>query len=286
MIERLPFEPVSFFHDFDLFSIFYGEAFLFEDYIYYYDGKDARIIGYNKFGKAISSNKLKLLMTHLNENYHAETISLESPSSIPQLTHSYYKQREILSRPNHKYDFEILIHKCQYNLEFVRKRNLRFGVDKFFINSSQIHLTYEHLILLEKFIARWSGICYYKSEFISSIYYLTNRQSNKIINCYHKNKLVGFSIISSMGKMGFLHYHITLNEINGISDLLYYEAIKQLLEENISTISLGFSLNKGLYDFKMKWGGVLHWKGSYEILWYKNKKISQHLWATRIVRKN
>lgn len=286
MIERLPFEPVSVFHDFELFSIFYGEAFLFEDYIYYFDGKDARIIGYNKSGEAIQVNHLKELMKHLKENYKAETISVECPSSIPQLNHSHYKKRKILLRPNLTYDFEILIYNTHYNLEKLRKKNLRFDTDKFIIKSSPIHLTYEHLLMIEKFITRWEGTCFYKSEFISSIYYLTSRKTSKIINCFYKEKLVGFSIVSSVNQIGFLHNHITLNEVNGISDILYYEAIKQLLNEHVSIISLGFSLNKGLYNFKKKWGGTIHWKGGYEILWYKNKKVSQYLWATRIVRKN
>lgn len=284
MIQNLPFEPVSSFHDYQYYSVFYGEPFIFEDYIYYFDGRDARIIGYTKEGNPISKPHLKELFQYIISKYSARTISLECPKLIQAIGFKNKYHRELVSRPNAQCDFEILIRNEKYDTEILKKNTSRYLKKGFDIRSSSDCLTYEHLLLLEAYMKRWRKKSFYKSEFISSVYLLINRPTSKIINCYYNNELVGFTIISSIKKLGLFNNHITVNEVNGVSDMLYAAAIEDLQARNLNSISLGFSLNKGLFDFKQKWGGVLHWKGSYEILWYNTLKVPTYLWATRIVR--
>ena len=50
MIRRLSFEPTSCYHDFAYYSIFYGEPFQFENFLYYFDGWDLRVVGYDPDG--------------------------------------------------------------------------------------------------------------------------------------------------------------------------------------------------------------------------------------------
>lgn len=284
MLMELPFKPHSLLHDYNLFSIFYGEAFLYNDVLYYYDGIDARITGYKIDGNPIDLDLVNEIINRLANQYNPQSISLESPSTLGGLVNCHYKKKYILSRPNSKYDYEIKVKIKNLDLCSLKKKNIRFARNKFIVEIGNIWLSHEHIILIKKYVKQWVGGVFYKAEFISSIYYLQSRKTSKIINCYFDNKLVGFCIVSSLSQLGIMHYLVTVNEVNGISDILYYETLKLFATYDIEAVSFGFSLNKGLYNFKLKWGGVIHWKGSYEILLCNSNRVSQYLWATQIAR--
>lgn len=283
MISSLPFEPGSILHDYQYYSLFYGEPFLFGDYIYYFDGRDARITGYNRNGECITKSELNDLVDSLIHNYKVRSITLECPSLINRK----FKRKcnwEIVDRPNINYDFEILIEKDKFDLKKIKRDVLRFNIEKFVVTKSTKHLSFHHLRLIETFVRQWENNVFYRSEFLSSIYYLSNRENSLIIDCYYEGKLVGFTIIGSVSKLGLMHYVITQNEINGVSDILYFTAISQLFEYGMSAVSLGFSLNKGLFFFKNKWCGSKHWRGSFELGLYLSSNAPRYMWATRLVK--
>ena len=284
MIQKSLIDPTSSYHDHEFYSVFFGEPFMFGDFIYYFDGKSARIIGYDKHGNAISESQLGELLKTINLRYKAGSVWLECPSPLKHFRISGVYKRATVHRPIHNYDYEIIIQKEGYNYDILCKNKKKYSNKGLQIQVSQVSLTYKHMLMIERYLKRWRSKTFYKSEYVSSIFFLANRETSSLLSCYYENRLMGFSIISSVKKLGMLNIHVTLNEKSGISDLLYAEAIETLFKGSIDYISLGFSMNQGLFNFKNKWGGIKHWKGGYEILWYKNSRVPSYLWTTRVIR--
>ena len=82
MIRSLPFVPSSCYHDFKYYSIFYGEPFLFEDYLYYFDGWDLTVIGYDRYGNAIEENTFENLLTSVLDQWQVRSVTLETPKRL------------------------------------------------------------------------------------------------------------------------------------------------------------------------------------------------------------
>jgi len=287
MIARLSFQPTSCYHDYKYYSVFYGEPFLYEEFIYYYDGRDLRVTGYDLQGKAISSDILAAIIRATNRIGEIRTITAESPSAVSLARTGLSLTREVMDYPSHKYDFEMILNQDFEQCKSTRK-SVRKAKNKGLTASSPkiANFSYQHYALIDRFVRRFELCAFYGAEFIASIYHLLSRKRTILSNSYNREVLVGFTLATLIGDLGIIHMTINANDHNGISDILYDHTIRKLKQRGAARISLGFSVYRGLYNYKKKWGANPEWAGSYEILWYKeNVRIPSFLWATRIVRR-
>ena len=221
----------------------------------------------------------------VTDKWRVRSITLESPSPIRMNKRRQEFIREVLHYPNHEYDYEIVLRSDLRNSRELRKTIRRAHNSGLCVTiPKNPELSYQHFVLLEKYIHRWEPCPYFKAEFISSVFHLLGRQNSILTNCSRNGELLGFALACLLGTFGVLHMTITLNETSGISDLLYERTINTLRKQGAEVISLGFSLNKGLLQFKEKWGGERTWVGGYEIIWSANNTVPNYLWATRIAR--
>ena len=287
MIRKLPFAPISCYHDFRYYSVFYGEPFLFDEFIYYFDGKDLRVTGYDAHGHAIQADTLSAIIRATEKHGRVRTVTAECPEVVSLARSGISLKRQILGYPSRKYDFEMILNhrlttsrslgKC---LRKAEKRGLKAATQMIPV------LKHQHYLLVDRFVRRFEPCLFFGAEFLASIFHLLSRQGTLFVNCYSCDQIVGFALATSIGELGIIHMTVSAGGHNRVSDVLYNHAIEKLQERGVKRISLGFSLNKGLFNFKRKWGAEPYWRGSYEVLWYRDGvRVPQALWATRIARR-
>ncbi len=287
MIAQLPFQATSCYHDFRYYAVFYGEPFLFDEFIYYFDGRDLRVTGYDLQGHAIHTDALGAIVSAAEDYGPLRTITAECPRPVSLASTRLFLRREILVYPSWKYDFEMILRHGVTESKSLRKslRKAR-GIGLKATSQKTYDFTHHHYVLIDRFVRRFEPCAFFGAEFVGSIFHLLSRKRTLLVNCYDRDKIVGFTLATVLGKLGIIHMTINAGDQNGVSDLLYRHTIHKLRQQGADRISLGFSLNKGLFNFKRKWGAEPGWRGSYEILWCKEgARVPQSLWATRIARR-
>ncbi len=288
MIRRLPFQPTSCYHDFRYYSVFYGEAFLFDEFIYYFDGRDLRVTGYDLQGHSIRSAALADIIRAAENHARVRTVTAECPRPVSLARRGLSFTREILAYPSPQYGYEMILNHGAAESKTVRK-SVRRAQKNGLTTVSPItrDLTHQHYLLIDRFVRRFEPSPFFGAEFVASIYHLLSRKLTLFLNCYNGQRIVGFTLATVLRSLGISHMTISAGDESGVSDLLYHHMIRSLRQRGARRISFGFSLNKGLFNFKRKWGAEPTWAGGYEILWYRDgaSRIPQSLWATRIARR-
>lgn len=287
MLRKLPFRATSCRHDFQYYSVYYGEPFLFEEYLYYFDGRDLYVTGYDTKGNAIERRALEALLIHCGD-WGVRSVVLESPSLVSLGPEFRSFTREIANRPNHDCEFEILLTgDLQLNKERNRsiRRSCRSGLTVR-RRHANVMFSSQHYLLIERFVRRFESPPYSMAEFVAALFYQLSRPKGLVMDCFLGHKLVGFAIGVVVQKLGIIHATITAGYPNGVSDLLYKATIEQLRKLGAEDVTFGFSFSRGLLRFKEKWGDKRTWRGGYEIHWNNGVQVPDNLWATRMARRS
>jgi hypothetical protein len=285
MIRRLPFTPTSCYHDHGYYSVFYGEPFLFGDFLYYFDGWDLRVVGYDRDGTCIPREAFHALAREAAERWRIRSITLEAPETVPLPKSLGFGTRILVDRPDRRHDHEFMLDLPRSKTRAQRKavrRAKRLGTESAVTRHRS--LSHEHYRLIDRFIRDWDSNAFYKSEYIASIFCCLARPRAVLVDARSGGKLVGFTIAYPVRSLGVFRVLVTDLDVSGVSDSLHETTLEALSESGVDRVSLGFSLNAGLRRFKRKWGGRESWRGAYEIFWSRSSRFSSYLWATRAVR--
>ncbi len=226
-----------------------GEPFLFQDYFCCRTADRLILIGY-PLQHDFDIEEFDQVLSEIKEIFHPAHISLIAPELSPTFAKSC-SQRES---------------DCYYTLDLDRRmvpRRLQKictkAVEKLVVERST-QLSDAHKELSREFAAK-AGLPPPIKELLFRMWdYVGLTDGSLVLNAWdHHGKLAAFYVMD-MCPAEFSSYvigcHSKQNLVEGASDLLFLEMIKVSTEQNKKYIHLGLGVNKGIRQFKKKWGGI------------------------------
>lgn len=249
--------------DFFFWSGLHGEPFLEKDLLHYFDGEKLTIIGFPLTYDMKSREVLKKL-NELTFNWirkrSVKLIYYIGPYLWNPLTLIDDKFYQCFSFAPDEYNVDMSIDLKSADVLNTRnaKESYRKSVKNNVIISQNkcLYLSYKHINLIR-------DLCKSKNLWLSDVLYFTNiltiikSDYTVIFEAHVRNELSGFAIVHQFFKDKPMLVFICSNKkYPGTSDALYYKIIRFYRENQSEEISIGYSVNKDLYMYKIKWGGV------------------------------
>ena len=117
----------------------------------------------------------------------------------------------------------------------------------------------EHKKIIKGFVAGRALGDRQKYIFKHIHYYLKRSKTARLLEVRKKGRLAAFTIVdlgSADSAFYLFNFRSTKEDVPGASDLLFSEMVNLAQSEGKKTINLGLGINKGIRQFKEKWGGV------------------------------
>lgn len=226
-----------------------GEPFLFKDYFFCRKEDRIILIGY-PLRRDFGAEELDEVLTEIKERFHPPNISFiarEAPPSVTKLC----QNRE----SDHYYTLDLNIRHSRTRLEKLVTKAMENAV---FEHSTE--LGDAHRNLAEEFAARVELAPNVKELLFRMWDYVGRADGSLVLNAWNRRGKLAAFYVMDMAPEEFSTYligcHSKENFVQGASDLLFHEMIRVSTESNKKYIHLGLGVNKGIRQFKKKWGGV------------------------------
>lgn len=290
MIHDSSFEIRCGLHDYAFHSIFHGEPFLTGDVLWFFDGQNLRVIGYDRHLTPITREAFIETIREARDRFAVRTIRLESPRMVSIRRDCRRYSREIISRPK-PYEFEVFVSGSSFR-ETSRLRNevrqaRNAGLRCEVIDGECRSLHLRHWRLLKAHIQSFQRQPYFEAELLSAVVYLLADPATAIFEVSKDEDFKGFALARRSGAFANFHFLAIAPEMNGVSDLIYDSLIRHFLERGVHTISLGSTPTKGLFEYKRKWGIDFMLPGTYEIGWVDEAQRQvepRHFWMSQFLK--
>ena len=226
-----------------------GEPFLVDDYFYCRKGDWIIIVGYPLQHDFII-NEFETVFNNLKKKYRPKYVSLVAPELPLSVTDSC---RERESDYYYTLDIENI------TISSRLKRLVNKTLKSLKIEHSN-HFRKDNSELSLEFIERVDPSPRVKELLLKMPEYVSHSSNSIVLNAWdYKDNLTAFYIVDLWAK-NFSTYvigcHSKKNYVSGASDLLFFEMIKKSKECAKNYIHLGLGVNKGIRQFKKKWGGI------------------------------
>lgn len=226
-----------------------GEPLLVDDYFCCRKGDWIIIVGYPLKHDFII-NEFETVLNHLKKKYCPKYISLVAPE-LPRSVTDACQEKE----SDYYYTLDIENIKISSRL----KRIVAKALERLKIEHSN-DFRKDHDALSLEFIERVDPPPRVKALLLKMPEYVGHSSHSIVLNAWdHKDCLAAFYIVDMAAK-NFSTYvigcHSKKNYVSGASDLLLFEMIKQSKAYAKHYIHLGLGVNKGIRQFKKKWGGI------------------------------
>lgn len=277
-------------HDHAFYSIFHGEPFLTNDILWFFDGQNLRIVGYDALLRPISRRALLAAMEDARRRFRVRAIRLESPRVISIQRDYGHLTREIISRPK-PYDFEVFVSRKTYRETGRIRADVRKATNaglRCEVTDNQCRsLQLPHWRLLKAHIRSFDRAPFFEAELLSAIVFLFADPATVILEVFQDSELKGFGLARRSGPCANFHFLARAPACNGVSDIMYRALIRHYLDAGVETISLGGCPSKGLLDYKSKWAADFMLPGTYEIGWTdgaERRLEPNHLWMSQFLK--
>jgi hypothetical protein len=263
-------------HDYYFWSHLLGEPFLYDDILYYFDGKTLSIIGFpfdKEFSIGIVTRKIAEGIKWWSNKAELFYICYLGPSNI--------KLGNILGKTFYRYYFQ---EPSRYNVDvflnlrhpqLLKTRNAKESISKVKRHgyATKIRhrefLTYQHINLLRQLILDHPMFMDDLSALITSVS-LVNNKFTTFFELEIDGNLVGFIMAHEFYEhKPFMQAACFDHTVKGSSDALYSTVIKYYIDKGASWLGLGYSGDEGLYNYKTKWGGYYCSQPIYQLAWKK-----------------
>ena len=226
-----------------------GEPFLIDDYFCCRKGDWIIIVGY-PLQHDFLVNEFETLFNKIKKEYRPKYISIIAPLLPISLSDSCQERED-----DHYYTLDIQNVTTSSRL----KRVVNKALESLKIEHSN-HFREDHNELSLEFIERVDPPPRVKELLLKMPEYVGLSNNSMVLNAYdHKDNLTAFYVVDLWAK-NFSTYvigcHSKINYVPGASDLLFFEMIKKSKECAKNYIHLGLGVNKGIRQFKKKWGGI------------------------------
>jgi len=226
-----------------------GEPFLIEDHLGFVKDNWAILVGY-PLDENFSLERCEKVLKQMVEKFRPEYLWFIGPE-IPSALVDTYKERET----DQYYRFEIGQTKVKISLQrAVEKVSKELTVERGHA------LSKDHETLIVEFLKREKLPPRTRELYRAMSDYVAHSSSVCVLNALDKRgKLCAFYIVELAAKK-FATYvlgaYSKRHYIPHASDLLFFEMINLTRDRGRNMINLGLGVNKGIRQFKEKWGGV------------------------------
>jgi hypothetical protein len=144
-----------------------------------------------------------------------------------------------------------------------------------------------HIDLIRRLVAR-RVFAQSDVSYMTNILSLMNHSTCTFFEARLGNKLVGFAAAHHFfGKFPILVYAITDREYAAVSDAIYPAAISHYSQLGAESMGLGYSVEAGLLQFKLKWGDCRLGLPFYQRTWMRRNSQERATdclhWITRVI---
>ncbi len=226
-----------------------GEPFLIEDYFCCRKDDWIIVVGY-PLQRDFSINEFETVIDKIIKRFHPVYTSLIAPE-LPLSLVASCRERE----SDDYYTLDI------HNT--IIKSRLKRAVDKALENLTverSTDLREAHKELGQGFIERAKPPSRIRELLFKMPQYVGHSRDSVVLNVWDKKDHLSAFYIVDLAAKNFSTYvigcHSKKNYVPGASDLLFFEMINLSKEYGKDYIHLGLGVNKGIRQFKKKWGGI------------------------------
>jgi hypothetical protein len=278
---------LSYLHDHHYHSHFYGEPFVDENILWYFDGDFLRIVGYDINLEPVSRNQFLKVLGIAENKFEIHRVSFDAPGLIA-IKRAYPDfNRYVLDRAN-SYDGELFVTPDSYRRsssmsETIRRAHRHGLVCK--ISQRQPSLSVDQWLLVKNHLDKFEPSPYYRSEYVAALVSLLQHQDSTLFEVYRGEELKCFALVKAVHPHAVFHLLIMSPDRRFLSDLVYHTIIEYFFDLNYRTLSLGAGCNKGIFSYKQKWTTDSGMPGLHEVYWEREgaEDLEGDLWFSRLL---
>ncbi len=240
-------------HLVSLYSLAYGNPYIYKDtYLVYYD-KYSRILYLSLFELHEKENKLECMQTAL-KLFKPERLIVTSPQKLPQDIGEFN-----CIDVDYDKDYQVYIPHFDEKLEGGKFKQLRYRVHNADKRGYKLKIgkamTPAHLHIIAKHEQNKKLDLYDSQLYLSIREYLLKFKSPLLFNVFSNGTLVGFDLVDFFKDtmtvpLGFY------TEVPSVADFILFKEILYAKQKGYSWLDLGWACNSGIESFKKKWGGI------------------------------
>jgi len=246
-------------HLMTLYSVAYGEPYLFEDkYPFYYDGA-SETVSLTLFGldrETSSGTERTDCFKDLISRFKVNNVVVTSPSRLPSRIENFCCEKEYEDR-----DFQIPLERFDERLEGGLYKSLRYRVNHAkrcgYILSEGKVLTPAHINIIAHYLAKSKNYELWDYQlYLGLSQYLSKFASPRLLNLFSDGLLIGFDVIDTLSDVLTVPLGFYL-DYPSIADFLIYEEIIYAKKKGFKWLDIGWACNAiGLEEFKVKWRAI------------------------------
>lgn len=281
-------------HDFYFWSMFMGEPSLTNGFLHYFDGLKVFICGYNLIpnlsNKKYNINILNLVRYYLKNYREIDFIEIWAiRDQLDDVLLDFLPWNYI--KPN-QHNVNMLFNFDEYNPKISKlykyARNAKINYSKIKITKRK-YLTQQHIKLIKSFLDDHQLNCF-DYAYYGSLQGLMRSPYILIFEAWNEaNVLDGFSVINTYFEKHpiFLMGFYDLNKKH-VCDMLYLLILEYFKFSKADFLDIGYSINKTLYNYKMKWNPSIIFKprGTLSFDIRKKAEIFDHWFPQLIIGDN
>lgn len=240
-------------HLVSLYSLAYGDPYIYKDtYLVYYD-KHSRILYASLFELNGSEDRLKCLQT-ATRLFKPNILVVTSPQELPIDLEGFHCQKVDFDRDYqiHIPDFDDTLKggkykQLRYRVRNAEKRGYTLKIGKK-MTPAHLHIIAHH--------EQSKRLDLYDNQLYLSIWeYLEKFKSPLLFNVFSKSTLIGFDLVdffkdAMTTPLGFYM------EAPSLADFILYREIQHAEQKGCEWLDLGWACDAGVEEFKKKWMAI------------------------------
>jgi hypothetical protein len=284
MITQRHIPLVTYLNDHEYHCHFYGEAFMDEKVLWYFDGDFLRIVGYDVELEPVDRKRFLRVLEIARSQFDVEQITFESSKKIAIKRACPDFERSVLSYPK-CYDRELFVtpnsYRCSKSMKELIRRARKNGYECRQLRQSCLSMQQWQLVQIH--IDEFDDSPYHRSEYLSALMALVQHQDSTVFESVQDGQLTGFAVAKGVHPYAAFHVLMLAPEARFASDLLYFSLLNHYLDLGYERISLGLGVSKGVYQYKRKWTDDEGLPGLFDIHWEKQgaRHLADDLWFSR-----
>ena len=258
-------------HNFNFYQQALGEPFFEEDIIIYYDYNNKTLF-IPFFPLNNNFNYIEKRINNIVQNHSPEIIIYWGYINLAHIKILGYNL--LVDRYFDEYDVDATIKISDFSLErnkIIKKtiENIEETIIKIEIKGIK-KLKKEHLIIIKDFFDNHKSVDSFDTHLINSLRKILHLPTIKIVEARKDSTLVGFAILDmTLPNLPIDLFGFYNKNLKGISSILYLKIIEYCKKSGADYLNLGNTINKGLFDYKKKWGCIF------------SKPIDSNVWESK-----
>ncbi|MEN2985061.1 MAG: hypothetical protein ABDH16_00115 [Thermodesulfovibrionaceae bacterium] len=223
-----------------------AEPFFHEDCIYFVKNSHLIFIGY-PLKEAFSFEGVKKILFNVIDKLKPKTVAFIAPEIL-------ISEKECLKKNS---DFYYILELSTFALTSKLRNSIKRASKEVEILYSK-DITKQHITLIEEVIQTHRFDEYTEHIYRKIPEYVNSSSKTFVFSAINsKGQLVGFDVADYESE-NFCFYMFNLisksTYIPGVSDLLFYEIVKEAKKQKKQFVNMGLGINEGVTFFKKKWG--------------------------------